>query len=220
MKKKICVDLIDDDEAVLDALGMYLDSKGIEVRRHKSADDYLKSRKSLPAPDCVVSDVRMPGMTGLDLQKAMKRAGDTAELILITGFADVDIAVTAMKAGAFDFIEKPVDEAGLVAAVRLAANKSEREQADAVEVAQLVERLASLTDREREVLDLVTRGLTNRDIAAQLGISPRTVEVHRASMMQKSGVESLADLIRVSLRLELAGASLPARKPRQARTGT
>lgn len=216
MKKKICVDLIDDDEAVLDALGLYLESKGIEVRRHENANAFLKARRILPASECIVCDIRMPGMTGLELQKALNRNGETSELILITGFADVDIAVSAMKAGAFDFIEKPVDESRLVASIRAAANKAERVQADAEELARLADRLATLTDREQEVLELVTRGMTNRDIAAALGISPRTVEVHRASMMQKSGVDSLADLVRIAMRLEMAGASPRGRKARKA----
>lgn len=216
VKKKICVDLIDDDEAVLDSLGLYLESKGFEVRRHDSANGYLKARKSLPTAECVVSDIRMPGMTGLELQKSLNRNGETSELILITGFADVDIAVSAMKAGAFDFIEKPVDEARLVASIRAAANKAERVQADAEELSRLADRLSSLTDREQDVLELVTRGLTNRDIAASLGISPRTVEVHRASMMQKSGVDSLADLVRIAMRLEMAGAAPRRQKARKA----
>lgn len=218
MKKKICVDLIDDDAAVLDSLGLYLETKGFEVRKHDSATSFLKARKGMPAAECVVSDVRMPGMTGLDLQKQLNRAEDAAELILITGFADVGIAVSAMKAGAFDFIEKPIDESRLVASIRAAANKAEQMQADAEELARIGERLAGLTDREHEVLELVTRGLTNRDIAEKLGISPRTVEVHRASMMQKSGVESLADLVRIAMRLEMAGAMQRRTKPRKAAT--
>jgi len=217
VKKKICVDLIDDDAAVLDAVGLYLESKGFDVRRHASALAYLKARKSLPPSECIVSDVRMPGMTGLELQKALERNGDTAALILVTGFADVDMAVSAMKVGAFDFIEKPIDEERLVASIRAAANKAERDHADAEELARITERVSSLTDREREVLDLVTRGLTNRDIAAELGISPRTVEVHRASMMQKTQVDSLADLVRMTIRLEMADAS--GRRTRARRAG-
>lgn len=216
MKKKICVDLIDDDAAVLDSLGLYLESKGMEVRKYDSAATFLKARKSLPAAECIVSDIRMPGMTGLDLQRQLNRGEEASELILITGFADVGIAVTAMKAGAFDFIEKPVDEGRLVSSIRAAANKAEQMQADAEELARLGERLANLTEREHEVLELVTRGLTNRDIAEKLGISPRTVEVHRASMMQKSGVESLADLVRIAMRLEMADAMPRRQKARKA----
>lgn len=212
MRKKICVDLIDDDAAVLDALGMYLESKGMDVRRHQSATEYLRARKQLTPAECIVSDIRMPEMTGLELMRALEKTDNTSELILITGFADVDIAVSAMKSGAFDFLEKPINEEVLVSSIRAAANKAEHEKADAEKVAQLEERFASLTEREREVLDLVTRGLTNRDIAAQLGISPRTVEVHRASLMQKSGVDSLADLVRMTILLEMADG--PNRKAR------
>ncbi len=202
MKRKIHVDLIEDDEAVLDSLGMYLESKGFEVRRFPNASVYLKAIPEDPPCDCVVSDVRMPGISGLDLQKTLSKRNQPGQLILMTAFADVGMAVQTMKAGAFDFIEKPVDENRLVASIRQAASRAERLQQEADELEALQDRMSALTERETQVMGLATRGLTNREIAHELGISPRTVEIYRAAVMQKLRADSLADLVRMALQIE------------------
>jgi RNA polymerase sigma factor (sigma-70 family) len=200
MRKRIIVDLIDDDEAVLDALAMYLESKAFVVRRHRSADDFLRGRDRVAHADCIVADVRMPRMTGLDLQRHLNKRKAKEALILITGFANIDAAVSAIKAGAVDFLEKPISEQRLVASIKSAVRQAERQQAEESEHLQAAALVAKLSVREREVLDLAARGLTSREIAAELGISPRTVEVHRAAMMHKTGASNIADLVRLALR--------------------
>jgi two-component system response regulator FixJ len=203
MKARLQVDLIEDDAAVRESLSLYLGSKGMHVRAFENADSFLGQGGPNEDTDCIVIDVRMPGMSGVELQKALARKAVTTQLVMITAYADIDAAVEAMKAGAFDFLEKPVDEPRLVASIRKAASRSETLHAEAAEVADMRQRLEMLTDREREVMLLATRGLTNRQIAAELGISPRTVEVYRASVMLKARADSLADLVRMTLRLGL-----------------
>jgi two-component system response regulator FixJ len=201
MKKRILVDLIDDDEAVLDALSLYLEAKGFVVRAHRSARDFLQARGDAPAADCIVADVRMPRLSGLELQTVLNRRKAKEPLILITGFADIDVAVSAMKAGAFDFIEKPVSEERLVASIKAAVTQAGRQQAEHQQLSAIEALVAKLSNREREVLHLAARGLTSRQIAGELGISPRTVEVYRATVMQKTGAGSIADLVRIAMRL-------------------
>ncbi len=206
MKRQTKVDLIDDDEAVLDALGLYLESKGFQVRRHVKAGDFLKLIEGSDFGDCVVSDVKMPGMSGLDLQDALAKNDLSPPLILITGFADVMTAVQAMKHGAYDFLEKPVDEKRLVASIKQAAMQAERQSAEVDRSIALRERVQLLSDREREVMNLAAQGNTSRQIGEILGISPRTVEIHRASVMEKLECDGLADLVRFSIMLEQSAA--------------
>jgi two-component system response regulator FixJ len=198
-RSKIRVDLIEDHEAVRESLALYLTSKGIETRTHESATAFLKLGLSDSTSDCIVTDVRMPGLTGLDLLKQLRKKGRTTQLILITAFGDVEIAVEAMKAGAFDFLLKPIDEQRLIASIRKAASRTEELKVKAEEIAEATARLNKLTDREREVMTLATQGFINRDIANKLGISQRTVEIHRASLMLKVGADSLPDLVRLSI---------------------
>lgn len=198
-RSKLRVDLIEDDAAVRDALALYLKSKGIDTRTFANAAAFIKSGFASEPSDCIVSDVRMPGLTGIDLQRHLNKRGLPTQLILITAFGDVDTAVAAMKAGAFDFLEKPVDEQRLVASIRKAASRSEALKTKADEIAEATVRLNRLTDREREVMTLATQGFINREIAVKLGISQRTVEIHRASLMLKAGADSLADLVKLSL---------------------
>jgi two-component system response regulator FixJ len=196
--------LVDDDPAVLDALGLYLESKGFGVVRLDDARDALARATSAPADACVVCDVRMPGMTGLELQDKLTAMGSAVPLILITGHGDIDMAVRAIKAGAHDFLEKPFQEHRLVASIQAALAAARARQSEVDEVGALRGLRSSLTERERDVMDLAVEGLTNRDIGAKLGISFRTVEIHRANAMEKMGAASLADLVRMSIKLREA----------------
>ncbi len=203
------VHIIDDDDAVRDSLALLLDAAGIAVRTYESATKFLALAPHLGA-GCVLTDVRMPDMDGLALQRRLTEAGVTMPVIVMTGHGDVPIAVAALKAGALDFLEKPFDDERLIAAVRtaLAASRDARRQAAAV--AEIAARLASLTPREREVLDLLVVGNPNKTIAYDLGASPRTVEVHRARVMEKMGARSLAELVRMVIAL---GPETATRKP-------
>lgn len=200
--RKLTVDLVDDDPAVLDALGMYLERRGFNVRLHSRASEFLRVAESERRSDCIIADVKMPGLSGLDLQRTLARQDHPTPLILITGYADVTTAVAAMKAGAWDFLEKPVDERRLVSMIRKAASLAEQRQAEIDEIAELKSLIATLSEREREVMHLTAMGHTSRHIGAELGISPRTVEIHRASVMEKTGADSVADLVRIVMRVE------------------
>ena len=190
--------VVDDDRAMRDSLSWLLDSVGLRVRSYATAAEFLADHD--PAqPGCLVLDVRMPGMSGLDLQAELARRGVELPPIVITGHAEVSMAVRAVKAGAIDFIEKPFSDQLLLDRVRqalqidLEAREVRRRREDARR------RLATLTAREREVLNLVVAGKANKEIASELGVSPKTVEVHRAHVMSKMCVDSLAELIRITL---------------------
>lgn len=198
---KVVVDLIDDDAGVLDALSLYLGAKKFATRTHRLAEDFLRVRERDGPADCIVSDVRMPRLSGLELQTLLNRAKSKEPLILITGFATIDAAVSAIKAGAFDFIEKPISERRLVASIKAAVAQTQRYAAERQELMAIEARVASLSPREQEVLRLAARGLTSREIASELGISARTVEVHRAAVMHKTGAGSVADLVRFVLQI-------------------
>ena len=194
--------VVDDDRAMRDSLRWLLDSVGLPVRTYATAAEFLADHD--PAqPGCLVLDVRMPGMSGLDLQAELSRRGVELPTIVITGRAEVPMAVRAVKAGAIDFIEKPFSDQLLLDRVRqaLELDRDAREVRTRREDAR--QRLAALTAREREVLHLVVAGKANKEIAFELGLSPKTIEVHRAHVMSKMHVDSLAELIRVAL---LAGA--------------
>jgi two-component system response regulator FixJ len=189
------VALIDDDRAVLDSLSLYLQREKFDVACFESAESFLAARDS--PFDCIVSDVRMPGLSGLDLVQRVADDRQTAPLILITGHGDVEMAVKAIKLGAFDFLEKPFDERRLAEAIRLAgAEAAEKNRRDA-QITELKARIGSLSDRQREVYDLAVRGASNKEIAHRLGISVRTVEIHRAWMMARMGARNLAELVRI-----------------------
>ena len=190
--------VVDDDRAMRDSLSWLLDSVGLRVRSYATAAEFLADHD--PAqPGCLVLDVRMPGMSGLDLQAELARRGVELPTIVITGHAEVSMAVRAVKAGALDFIEKPFSDQLLLDRVRqaleidLEVREVRRRREDALR------RLATLTAREREVLNLVVAGKANKEIASELGVSPKTVEVHRAHVMSKMCVDSLAELIRITL---------------------
>ena len=188
--------IIDDDDAVRDSLAVLLDAAGIAARTYDSATKFLAVARGLGA-GCVLTDVRMPDLDGLALQRRLTEAGVTMPVIVMTGHGDVPIAVAALKAGAADFLEKPFDDERLIAAVRAALTASRDAQRRADAAAQIATRLASLTPREREVLHLLVAGNPNKTIAYDLGASPRTVEVHRDRVMEKMGARSVAELVRM-----------------------
>jgi two-component system, LuxR family, response regulator FixJ len=190
--------LIDDDAAVLQSLQMLLRHRGLDVRCFTSVESFLQDAGSSGC-DCVVSDVRLPGMSGIDLQRELRRRNPGIPLILITGHGDIDMAVAAIKEGAFDFIEKPFDDERLVASIGDAIARRQRLQSEQDEQAALQARAAELSPRQREVMALVVQGLANKEIAHRLDISSRTVENYRAWVMEKMGANNLADLVRKAL---------------------
>lgn len=196
--------LIDDDQAVRDAVGLLLRATGLSVESFASAADFLKS-DGIRRPGCLLLDVRMPGMSGLDLQKQLQDQGHRIPIIFMTGHGDVPMATRAMKAGAFDFIEKPFQGQTLLARVREALERDTRELRRQTQRNEAAARLARLSPREREVLDRVAIGQYNKVIAAELGISLSTVEIHRKRVMEKLEANSLSDLIRTLALLDAGG---------------
>ena len=194
--------VIDDDEAVLDSLRLYFARQDVETSCFASAQDFLAAIRSGQRFDCIVSDVRMPGMSGLDLVQHLKGAGLAVPVILITGHGDVDMAVAAIKVGAFDFIEKPFDEARLLASIRNALNKMQQPEIDAVELEELQSRFNTLSVRQRQVMELAVVGLSNKEIGSQLKISPKTVENHRAWVMERIGARNIAELVRIAMKIQ------------------
>lgn len=202
MANDAVIHLIDDDEHVRRAVAFLLGTAGLAVRVHESAVKFLEALDGLQ-PGCIVSDVRMPGMDGVELLRRLKARGAHMPTIIMTGHADVALAVTAMKAGAVDFIEKPFDDEVLLAAVRNALSHYERAGSAANDVAEIRSRAEALSGREREVLAGLLMGHANKTIAYDLGLSARTVEVHRANLMTKMGAKSLSDLVRMAMLAQL-----------------
>ena len=202
MSTPIHIAVIDDDEAVLDSLRLYFARQIIETSCFESAKDFLAAIASGRRFDCIISDVRMPGMSGLDLVYRLKQNGLTAPVILITGHGDVDMAVAAIKVGAFDFIEKPFDEARLLASIRNAIEKKQQPEIDATELEKLRSRFNSLSARQRQVMELAVAGLSNKEIGSQLKISPKTVENHRAWVMERIGARNIAELVRIAMTVQ------------------
>lgn len=188
--------VIDDDEAARHSLEFLLDCADIRVRSFASADAFLTASPPLSGA-CVVTDVRMPGRSGIELVEEMKRRGANAPVIVITGHADVPLAIQAMHAGVADFIEKPFDDDMMLAAIRKALADQAGEAAALAEHQVLLKRIASLSGREREVMEGLARGDANKAIAFDLGISARTVEVYRANVMLKMQAKTLSDLVRM-----------------------
>lgn len=206
------VALIDDDAAVLDSLKMLLNQRSISVECFASAEEFLSRLKFLSV-SCVVSDVRMPGLSGLDLQAELNRLGSRIPMILITGHGDIAMAVTAIKRGAFDFIEKPFDPKVLAGAIRRAIAGTPQRRAQQGEAAAATRRAGELSQRQREVMNLVVQGLSNKEIALRLRISPRTVENYRAWVMEKMEAPNLATLVRMVVLLETSGEMPPPATP-------
>jgi two-component system response regulator FixJ len=189
------VALIDDDAAVLHSMRLLIESRGISVSCYESAEAFLDGYAD-QHPSCIVADVRMPGMTGLELQRELKSRKEKSPLILISGHADVSMAVAALKEGAFDFFEKPYDGQRLATSVADAVEKGRQRSSEDNERIDVAERVRLLSPRQREVLDLVASGMSNKQIALKLEISPRTVETYRAWVMERMGATNVADLVR------------------------
>ena len=204
------VHVVDDDEAVRDSLRFLLQSAGLAVRVHASAESFLADTGQ-HATGCVLTDVRMPGADGLQLQSRLRDLGVPLMVIVMTGHGEIPVAVQAMKNGAVDFLEKPFNDTQLLDAVGRALAVSRASQAAMAGSAMAAARLASLTPREREVLDGLVAGLGSKSIALELGRSPRTVEVHRTRVMAKLGVHSLPELVRVVQAADPAKGTHPAK---------
>lgn len=194
------VSIIDDEASVRDAVSMLLETNGYAVASYSSVGEFLGAPF---APGAVVSDVRMPEATGLDLLRRMQAGEDPRPIILLTGHGDIEMAVQALKLGAFDFIEKPFDLDRLLASVASAMETSVTSLKSTLELQELKTRYASLSDRQRDTMHLLIRGLSNKEIGLELGISPRTVEIHRTWVMTRMQAKSMADLVRMGLALGL-----------------
>jgi len=202
--------VIDDDPSVRRALARKLRTAGFRVETFDSARDYV-ARAPQAEIACILTDVRMPGMSGLDLQESLARAGRALPMVFITGHGDIPTTVRAMKGGAVDFLPKPASEREILAAVAEALERSREIGKAREETGRLRARYAALTAREREVLALVVAGLLNKVIADRLGIRETTIKVHRGRVMEKMGAASLADLVRMGERLGIAPGAVPAR---------
>jgi RNA polymerase sigma factor (sigma-70 family) len=194
--------VVDDDAAMRRSLEDLISSVGLEVEGFPSAQDFLR-RKRPDVPGCLVLDVRLPGLSGLDLQKRMTEGAMEIPIVFITGHGDIPMTVKAMKAGAVEFLTKPFRDQDLLDAVRQALERDRKAREQRVEIDELRRRVDSLTPRERDVLNLVVAGRLNKQIARQLGSSEATVKIHRHRVMEKMGANSLAELVRIADRLEI-----------------
>jgi FixJ family two-component response regulator len=200
MSQTTLVAVIDDEESVRRSLVRMLDTKGFRAVAFQSAQDFLDSAES-KIVSCVVSDLRMPGVDGLGFQRMLQAKLPHLSMVFITGHGDISASVTAMKAGAVDFLEKPAKGAALIDAIRRASERSSRLRAAHAEIGALRACYQTLTRREREVFSLVAVGLLNKQIAAELGIAEKTIKQHRSHVMDKMAAQSLADLVRMAERL-------------------
>ena len=192
--------VIDDDASMRDAVSRLLNAVGLTVQTFASAREFLAGR--LPdVPGCAVLDVRLPGLSGLDLQREMVERGIHIPVIFITGHGDIPMSVQAMKAGAVEFLTKPFRDQDLLDAVRAGIQLDRQGRKERAELAELRDGLRQLTPREREVMSLVVAGLINKQIALRLGTSEKTIKIHRSHVMQKMRADSLADLVRMSQKL-------------------
>jgi two-component system response regulator FixJ len=202
MAEPVQIALVEDDAAVLDSLQLYLARQDLETSCFGAAQDLLDAVDGGVQFNCIVSDVRMPGMSGLDLVRHLVARSVVAPIILITGHGDIDMAVSAIKSGAFNFIEKPFDEARLLASIRNALEIARQRAIDAAETKELHSRLQTLSERQRQVMELAVAGLSNKEIGSRLNISPKTVENHRAWVMERTGAKNLAELVRIAMHIQ------------------
>jgi len=201
--------VIDDDSAIRKALASLIRSVGVQVELFASAQEFLQAKRTR-VPSCLILDVRLPGISGLDFQRTLADANDPIPLIFITGHGDIQMSVRAMKAGAVEFLQKPFRDQDLLDAIHLALERDAARRNQEKEIAKMRERFEWLTPREREVLPLVVSGLLNKQIAAELGTSETTVKVHRSQLMRKMGADSLPELVRMAEKLGISG---PTPKP-------
>ena len=193
--------LVDDEHSVRKALARLLRSAGCRVQAFASAREFLDGVRDVEAPACLVLDVQMPEMTGLDLQRELQAAHAGLPIIFLTGHGDIPLSVQAMKGGAVDFLTKPVQDTDLLRAIEFGLDRARRDRAERAERAAARQRLDSLTPREREVMALVVAGRRNKEIAHELGTSEKTIKVHRARVMAKMDARSLAGLVRLAGRV-------------------
>jgi two-component system, LuxR family, response regulator FixJ len=202
MTEPLHIALVDDDAAVLDSLKRYLALHHVTASCFASAEALLADLDGGMRPECIVSDIRMPGMSGLDLLQRLKERRIAAPLILITAVAEIKMAVTAIKNGASDFIEKPFDGSQLLTSIQTAMALRRQQASDAAETEQLRSRFNALPARQRQVMELAVAGMSNKDIAYRLDISPKTVETYRAFVMARMDADSFAKLVRIAIKIE------------------
>jgi two-component system, LuxR family, response regulator FixJ len=201
MQSDAVVHVVDDDAAVRKSLAFLLASEGLPARLHESASGFLDDAPRIEA-GCIVTDVRMPGIDGIELIRRLKERGIALPVIVMTGHADVPMAVEAMKEGAIDFLEKPFGDEVFLAAVRSALARQEKDSHHGTQITEIQGRFDALSERERQVLEGLVAGKANKAIAYDLGISPRTVEIYRANVMAKMQAKSLSELVRLALVIE------------------
>ena len=197
--------VVDDDASVRKSLGRLIKAAGYEAEAFASVGEFL-ARRPYDGPSCLVLDVRMPGLTGLDLQEALRAAGQRLSIVFITGYRDIPVSVKAMKGGAVDFLTKPVDEAVLLGAIRQAVARTQADRRRLARLTEIQERIKTLTPREAGVFVLVVTGMLNKQIGSELGIGEKTVKVHRARVMEKMRAGSLAELVRLA---DIVGVIVP-----------
>lgn len=195
------VHIVDDDAPVRESIAFLLDAEGIATRTYESASALLDRRAELE-PGGIITDIRMPGVNGLEMVQELTRTGVPHPIIVLTGHGDVSLAVQAMKVGVVDFLEKPFDDDALLRAVRTMLSRSDSDTSRKREREEIAERVSHLTARERDVFDAIVAGDSNKAAAIRLGISPRTVEIYRANVMTKMQADSLSQLVRMALQLE------------------
>jgi FixJ family two-component response regulator len=212
MSEEQPVFVVDDDPSVREALAGLLRSVGLEVRSFGSVQEFVRSKRP-DTPGCLVLDVRLPGRSGLDFQRELSESGIHLPIVFITGHGDIPMSVRAIKAGAIEFLTKPFHDQELLDAIQLGIERDRTRRRDEAALADLQERFAALTPREREIMALVVTGRMNKQIAADLEVSEITVKVHRGHVMRKMRAESLAELVRMADRLDVSATHVEAQKP-------